>query len=133
MSECGTRAPIRSPQVGGGLYDLFRIVGGKESEFGVWPWQTSLLRVYSGGVERQRCGTVLIARNWVATAAHCVKGFDPSDFRLRFGDHDRYSESEPLPHVDREAYEIFVHEKYNQSSYEYDLALIYFDEPLKYR
>ena len=34
---------------------------------------------------------------------------DPAEMRLRFGDHKRWSESEPLPHLDRDVYEIFVH------------------------
>ena len=34
---------------------------------------------------------------------------DPAELRLRFGDHKRWSENEPLPHLDRDVYEIFVH------------------------
>ena len=61
------------------------------------------------------------------------RSFDPPDFRLRFGDHDRMADDEPLPHVDRDAYEIFVHPDYDSVSYEFDIALIYFDRPVKYR
>ena len=73
---CGLRSKIpSSPRFG---HDLFRIVGGNVSSFGAWPWQASLMVVYGVGIGeetvKQRCGAVLIADKWVATAAHCVKG-----------------------------------------------------------
>jgi hypothetical protein len=41
--------------------------------------------------------------------------------------------SEPLPHVDRDVYEMFVHPKYDSVSYEYDIAILYFDKEIELR
>ncbi|XP_075687736.1 transmembrane protease serine 9-like [Rhinoderma darwinii] len=44
-----------------------RIVGGKNSAPGKWPWQISVMY---GDIHL--CGGSLISRNWVVTAAHCM-------------------------------------------------------------
>lgn len=44
-----------------------RIVGGKESEQGSWPWQAA---VFING--KHYCGGVLVNKKWIVTAGHCV-------------------------------------------------------------
>ena len=43
------------------------IVGGTLSPLGKWPWVVSIS--YLG---KDTCGGVLVADNWVLTAAHCI-------------------------------------------------------------
>lgn len=59
-----------------------RIVGGTEAPQGAWPWQAQLRDIYASRDE-QYCGGTLVAPQWLVTAAHCVTGMKPSDFRVR--------------------------------------------------
>ena len=46
-----------------------RIVGGRVSVDGAWPWQVALLLD-----DIQVCGGSIIRPNWVLTACHCFTG-----------------------------------------------------------
>ena len=99
-----------------------RIVGGKKSSFGEWPWQVSIIKVpnwevapvdFDGfGNGRGDCGGALLTRNWIITAAHCVDGrvSKNSQFIARIGEHDFHDLSYGLlPHQDRIISEIIIH------------------------
>lgn len=64
-TECGIR-----PQVKSG-----RIVGGKGATFGEFPWQVLVREsTWLGLFTKNKCGGVLISKNYVVTAAHCQPG-----------------------------------------------------------
>lgn len=52
-----------------------RIVGGKSSAFGEWPWQVLVREsTWLGLFTKNKCGGVLITKDYVITAAHCQPG-----------------------------------------------------------
>ncbi|KFM60129.1 Atrial natriuretic peptide-converting enzyme, partial [Stegodyphus mimosarum] len=76
--ECGKSAISM-----GGNKPSWRIVGGKESEPGAWPW---LVALHGGPDEVFFCGGVLLSEWWVLSAAHCVGNqSDPSGWSLKLG------------------------------------------------
>jgi secreted trypsin-like serine protease len=50
-----------------------KIVGGKTSIAGQWPWIVALVRNGYSNYEGQFCGGSLISPTWVVTAAHCLE------------------------------------------------------------
>jgi len=65
--ECGVRPLIRKKNG--------RIVGGKGSEFGAYPWQVLVREsTWLGLFTKNKCGGVLITNKNVITAAHCQPG-----------------------------------------------------------
>ncbi|XP_076133793.1 elastase-1-like [Alosa pseudoharengus] len=74
-SSANSKAPI-----------VKRVVGGRVSGVNQWPWQVSL-QYKSGSRYRHTCGGVLIKRNWVLTAAHCVNSRSRT-YRVVAGEHD---------------------------------------------
>lgn len=62
FADCGRRPAARMNK---------RILGGRTSRPGRWPWQCSLQSEPSGHL----CGCVLIAKKWILTVAHCLEGW----------------------------------------------------------
>ncbi|CAN8014698.1 unnamed protein product, partial [Ixodes persulcatus] len=121
--ECGV--PTLLPQT--------KVVGGKSSSFGAWPWQVSVRRTsFFGFSSTHRCGGAILNRYWIATAGHCVDDLLLSQIRIRVGEYDFSSVLEPYPYAERGAKKKVVHPKYNFFTYENDLALVRVDEPLEF-
>uniref|UniRef100_A0A0K8TGC1 Peptidase S1 domain-containing protein n=1 Tax=Lygus hesperus TaxID=30085 RepID=A0A0K8TGC1_LYGHE len=124
-SECGN-APLHTrPEM--------RIVGGRNAQFGVWPWQVSVRRSsFFGFSSTHRCGGALINEKWIATAGHCVDDLLTSQIRIRVGEYDFSSVQEPYPYAEKGVAKKVVHPKYNFFTYEYDLALVKLDSQLDF-
>jgi secreted trypsin-like serine protease len=97
-----------------------RIVGGEKTDIKQHPWQVALQ--FKGTFF---CGGSIIAQRWVLTAAHCF-AFSKSggDWRAKAGA-TNYATAGAWGEVER----VIVHEKYNSSTYENDIALIKLKQP----
>lgn len=103
-----------------------QIVGGVETIPNEFPWQ--ILLTYSG--LNASCGGSVIHESWILTAAHCVYGEDPSWRTVVAGIHDRTSDA-VNPYLQRRSVKrIIVHPNYNNSTLDYDIALLELTTPL---
>src|SRR5262245_38458518 len=69
------------------------IIGGQEANPGEWPWQALILQEEEEDgelVQKMHCGAVVLNRDWVLTAGHCVHDFlapfDPATLTVVAGD-----------------------------------------------
>uniref|UniRef100_A0A8C5ISJ4 Corin, serine peptidase n=1 Tax=Junco hyemalis TaxID=40217 RepID=A0A8C5ISJ4_JUNHY len=115
--DCGRRPAARMSK---------RILGGRTSRPGRWPWQCSLQSEPSGHV----CGCVLIATRWVLTVAHCFEGRESAAvWKVVFGisnlDHPSSFMQTRLVRT------IILHPRYNRAVVDYDISIVELDEDIK--
>ncbi|KAG8569198.1 hypothetical protein GDO81_014294 [Engystomops pustulosus] len=113
-SECGSRSKSS------------RIIGGRDVALGRWPWQVSL---YLNN--RHVCGGSIVAQQWIITAAHCVqKSPQLSSWSVLAG---IVTHSTTRPQASSsEVKKIIYHQKYNDRTHDYDIALMKLEKPLIY-
>ncbi|XP_046513022.1 neurotrypsin isoform X2 [Equus quagga] len=101
-----------------------RIIGGKNSLRGGWPWQVSLRLKSSHGDGRLLCGATLLSSCWVLTAAHCFKRYGNStrNYAVRVGDYHTLVPEEFEEEIGVQ--QIVIHPDYRPDSSDYDIALI---------
>ncbi|XP_055310506.1 serine protease filzig [Sitodiplosis mosellana] len=120
--QCGVRPHVKSG----------RIVGGKGATFGEWPWQVLVREsTWLGLFTKNKCGGVLITKNYVMTAAHCQPGFLASLVAV-FGEFDISGDVEKKRSVTKNVKHIVVHREYDAATFENDLALLELESPIHY-
>ncbi|KAJ9579988.1 hypothetical protein L9F63_004371, partial [Diploptera punctata] len=110
-----------------------RIVGGQETEVNQYPWMAQLL--YGG---RFYCGASLINTKYVLTASHCLKGFSShclkgrteNSCKVKLMDHARGTSDETMT-IDRRVKDVIIHRKYDDTSFNNDIALVRLDNEVK--
>jgi len=133
-----------------------RISGFKEdeSQVGEWPHMCALLREeviiediadgYGGSTQESKtvnhfvCGASLIEPGVVLTAGHCVDKYNGKDsatgqlettLKVRCGEWDTQTESEPYQHQDRYVGDLYIHPEFFGGALFNDVALLFTTEP----
>ncbi|XP_012583423.1 PREDICTED: neurotrypsin isoform X2 [Condylura cristata] len=106
-----------------------RIIGGKNSLRGGWPWQVSLRLKSSHGDGRLLCGATLLSSCWVLTAAHCFKRYGNStkNYAVRVGDYHTQVPEEYEEEIGVQ--QVVIHREYRPDSSDYDIALVRLQGP----
>uniref|UniRef100_A0A8C7B0H0 Neurotrypsin n=1 Tax=Neovison vison TaxID=452646 RepID=A0A8C7B0H0_NEOVI len=106
-----------------------RIIGGKNSLRGGWPWQVSLRLKSSHGDGRLLCGATLLSSCWVLTAAHCFKRYGNStrNYAIRVGDYHTLVPEEFEEEIGVQ--QVVIHRGYRPDSSDYDIALVRLEGP----
>ncbi|KAH8277734.1 hypothetical protein KR018_004423 [Drosophila ironensis] len=121
-TECGVRPHVKSG----------RIVGGKGSTFGAFPWQVLVREsTWLGLFTKNKCGGVLITSRYVITAAHCQPGFLASLVAV-MGEFDISGDLESKRSVTKNVKRVIVHRQYDPATFENDLALLELDSPVQF-
>lgn len=100
-----------------------QIIGGQNAVENEFPWVAAIrVRNNNNWQTNHHCGGALISDNLVVTAAHCVYGFNTSNFQVVLGEHQRSTVSgdEQVFNVRR----MHRHPNYNHNNATYDLAVI---------
>ncbi|XP_029444164.1 atrial natriuretic peptide-converting enzyme isoform X2 [Rhinatrema bivittatum] len=111
--DCGHRPAARMNK---------RILGGRTSRPGRWPWQCSLQSDPSGHI----CGCVLIGKKWVLTVAHCFEGRENAAvWKVIFGINNLDHPSDFMQ--TRLVKKIILHPRYNRAVVDYDISIVELD------
>ncbi|XP_052841005.1 serine protease filzig isoform X1 [Drosophila gunungcola] len=120
--QCGVRPHVKSG----------RIVGGKGSTFGAFPWQVLVREsTWLGLFTKNKCGGVLITSRYVITAAHCQPGFLASLVAV-MGEFDISGDLESKRSITKNVKRVIVHRQYDPATFENDLALLELDSPVSF-
>ncbi|CAK1579268.1 unnamed protein product [Parnassius mnemosyne] len=103
-----------------------RIVGGTPASANRYPWMARI--VYDG---QFHCGASLLTKEYVLTAAHCVRKLKRSKIRVILGDHDQTITTESAA-IMRAVNAIVRHRSFDADSYNNDIALLKLRKPVNF-
>ncbi|XP_045515343.1 tissue-type plasminogen activator-like [Pieris brassicae] len=122
--ECGVPLRRHTRQPRERSAGQLRIIKGRESKRGAWPWQVSLQLLHPNyGLISHWCGGVLIHPMWLLTTAHCIHNelFNlpvPALWTAVLGEWDRAEQRGAYVPVER----IVLHHRFH--NYQHDIALM---------
>ena len=108
---------------------LARVIGGRKSDPGEWPWMAMILLRKSDGSFDPSCGGVLLGSEWIVTAAHCVADvLSKNDILIRLGAHERNTKSSQTQEIS--VSNVYVHPQYKtEKMFNNDVAMMKLKKP----
>ncbi|XP_037081364.1 uncharacterized protein LOC119102112 [Pollicipes pollicipes] len=100
-----------------------------ETVFGEFPWHVAILKK-EGADNVYVCAGSLIGTEYILTAAHCVKSYDPYALRIRLGEWDVNHETEFYPHVEKDVSGIYIHPEFYGGNLHNDIAILKLASPV---
>jgi hypothetical protein len=97
-----------------------------EADFGELPWQAIVFH----SNYTFKCGATLISNKYLLTVAHCVKGLNPYDIRIRVGEWQVNTFTEPYPYQDLDVANIIIHPDYTYGSHWNNIAILELKNPV---
>ncbi|KAF5922418.1 hypothetical protein HPG69_009462 [Diceros bicornis minor] len=106
-----------------------RVVGGRASVSGEWPWQITLH--VTSPTQRHLCGGSIIGNQWILTAAHCFdEVVSPKILRVYGGILNQSEIKEDTSFFGVQ--EIIIHDQYEKAESGYDIALLKLETTMNY-
>ncbi|RVE51671.1 hypothetical protein evm_003643 [Chilo suppressalis] len=127
--ECGVPLRRHTRQPRERSAGQLRIIRGRESKRGAWPWQVSLQLLHPNyGLIGHWCGGVLVHPLWLLTTAHCIHNelFNlpvPALWTAVLGEWDRAEQRGAYVPIER----IVLHHRFH--NYQHDIALMKMTKP----
>jgi len=124
-------AVINDPKCGIRPSSNRRVIDGTDAGFGTFPWQ-ALIRI-----GKAKCGGVLINRQHVVTAGHCIKNKNIQELSVTLGEYniaESYDAQERFPSETYKVAAMVVHPgfKFSPAADRFDVAVLQLSSPVSY-
>jgi len=105
-----------------------RVIDGSDAGFGTFPWQ-ALVRI-----GKAKCGGVLVNRQHVVTAGHCIKNKLLESVNVTLGEYHIGKEFEAFPSRTYRVSAMVVHPnfKFSPAADRFDIAVLRLEAPVNY-